>query len=103
MDAPSDLAALPKAELHVHLEGTVRPATLKEFSTRAGISVPKAFTDLNSFVDSYVLAWQTMSSPGDYARLVREYCEDRNVHGGCCALATQSACGPRTRRHSGVV
>ncbi len=76
MAAPSDLAALPKAELHVHLEGTVRPATLQEFSARAGISVPKSFTDLNSFVDSYLLAWQTMSSPGDYARLVREYCED---------------------------
>ena len=31
MRAPSDLAALPKAEVHVHLEGTVRPATLEEF------------------------------------------------------------------------
>ena len=76
MAAPSDLAALPKAELHVHLEGTVRPATLEEFSARTSISVPKAFTDLNSFVDAYFLAWQTMTSPGDYARLVREYCED---------------------------
>jgi aminodeoxyfutalosine deaminase len=31
---------------------------------------------LNSFIESYLLSWQTMTEPGDYARLVREYCED---------------------------
>ena len=30
MAVPPDLATLPKAEVHVHLEGTVRPATLEE-------------------------------------------------------------------------
>jgi len=33
---PTDLAALPKAEVHIHLEGTIRPATLDELSLRAG-------------------------------------------------------------------
>lgn len=73
---PLDLAALPKAEVHVHLEGTVRPATLEEFAARSGVSIPRSFTDLNSFVEIYGAAWQTMTSPGDYARLVREYCAD---------------------------
>ncbi len=76
MAAPPDLAALPKAEVHIHLEGSVRPATLEEFSARAGISVPTSFDSLNSFVESFALAWRTMSSSGDYGRLVREYCED---------------------------
>lgn len=76
MAAPPDLAALPKAEVHIHLEGSVRSATLEEFSARAGISVPTSFDSLNSFVESFALAWSMMSSPGDYGRLVREYCED---------------------------
>ncbi len=73
---PYDLASLPKAEVHIHLEGAVRPATLEEFCTRTGLSVPGSFTDLDSFVHLYEIAWQAMASPGDYARLVREYCED---------------------------
>ena len=62
MTVPADLPALPKAEVHVHLEGAVRPATLEEFCARAGVSVSKV--------------WWAMTSPGDYRRLVREYCED---------------------------
>src|SRR5437867_12487555 len=76
MAVPPDLATLPKAEVHVHLEGTVRPATLEELCARTGLSVPRSFTDLPSFVEVYSCAWATMTTPGDYARLVREYCED---------------------------
>src|SRR5882724_2778533 len=76
MGVPPDLATLPKAEVHVHLEGTVRPATLEELCARTGLSVPRSFTDLPSFVEVYSCAWATMTTPGDYARLVREYCED---------------------------
>jgi adenosine deaminase len=73
---PADLAALPKAELHVHLEGTVRPATQEEWARRTVVAIPREFHDLGTFVEMYVGFWRTMNSPGDYARLVREYCED---------------------------
>jgi len=73
---PSDLAGLPKAELHVHLEGTVRPATMEEFLTRSALPVSRVFSDLDSFVDLYGRVWATMTRPGDYARMVHEYCED---------------------------
>src|SRR6266403_921752 len=76
MTVPGDLAALPKAEINVHLEGTVPPATLEELCARTGIGVPRSFGDLPSFVAVYSCAWATMTTPGDYARLVREYCED---------------------------
>src|SRR5690349_15470531 len=76
MSVPRDLAALPKAEIHVHLEGTVRPATLEELCARTGVSVPRSFTDLPSFIQVYACAWAAMTTPGDYGRLVREYCED---------------------------
>ena len=81
MPAPADLAALPKCELHVHLEGTVRPATLEEFAARAGVNVPRSFNSLNTFIESYMAASNTMTAPGDYGRLVREYCEDAARNG----------------------
>ena len=73
---PTDLAALPKAEVHIHLEGAIRPATLDEFCRRAGLRVPRTFSDLNGFIRAISGAWTTMMHAGDYARLVREYCED---------------------------
>jgi adenosine deaminase len=50
--------------------------------------------DLQSFVDMYVYYWQTMNTPGDYARLVREYCEDA-ARGGIRYAEIQLATGPR--------
>jgi len=73
---PRDLAALPKAELHVHLEGAIRPSTQAEWAQRTVVERPPEFTDLQSFVEMYGYYWRTMNTPGDYARLVREYCED---------------------------
>ena len=78
---PNDLHTLPKAELHVHIEGTVRPSTLEEFAARSGVSIPRSFVDLTSFIPVYDAAWRTMTHPGDYDRLVREYCEDAVRHG----------------------
>ena len=60
----------------MHLEGTVRPATMEEFLTRSALPVSRVFSDLDSFVDLYGRVWATMTRPGDYARLVHEYCED---------------------------
>lgn len=73
---PSDLDMLPKAEVHVHLEGSVRPATLEELAGRSALSIQKSFSDLNSFIETYSVVWRSMAAPGVYARLVREYCED---------------------------
>jgi len=76
MTDPPDLAALPKAEIHIHLEGAVRPATLEELCARNGISLSKVYGSLDSFIEDFSQVWWSMTEPGDYRRLVREYCED---------------------------
>ncbi|WP_405231421.1 adenosine deaminase [Lentisalinibacter salinarum] len=38
--SPEEIAALPKAELHCHLEACVRPGTLREVATALGREVP---------------------------------------------------------------
>jgi adenosine deaminase len=40
MSLQSYLAAVPKAELHVHLEGSISPATLLVLAERNGITLP---------------------------------------------------------------
>ena len=91
--APDDLRGLPKAELHVHLEGTVRPATLEELAAREGISIPP-FSDLTTFIDTFSAAYQTMVQPGDYRRMMREYCEDA-VRSGVRYAEVQLRTAPR--------
>jgi len=54
---------LPKAELHLHIEGTLEPEMMFALATRNGISLPYAdveavrrayvFDDLQSFLDGY--------------------------------------------------
>ena len=37
----ASLRALPKAEVHVHLEGVFEPATLEKWATEAGVPMPR--------------------------------------------------------------
>ncbi len=77
-----DLAALPKGHLHLHLEASVRPATLAELAQERGISVP-AFTyqreDYPDFAD-FSVAYQSLVPVLDdqaaLTRLVDEAVED---------------------------
>ena len=96
MLVPADLATLPKAEIHVHLEGAIRPATLEEFSAREGVRISRGFTDLNSFVEMYMMTTRVMIRPGDYTRVVREYAEGAARAGVRYAeLEISPALGPR--------
>jgi adenosine deaminase len=82
-DASRDLRTLPKGHLHVHLEGAMRPATLAELATDAGIPVPeiRGYGSFSAFSDTYVAACQVLISPEHFARLVYEVVEDSVLDG----------------------
>ncbi|HEV2133063.1 MAG TPA: adenosine deaminase [Terracidiphilus sp.] len=65
---------LPKAELHLHLEGTILPATLVELSSRPGrtpLTLPEAeaiyqFTDFTGFINAFREVTRLLTEPDDY-------------------------------------
>ena len=84
MTPPSrDLRALPKAHLHLHLEGAMRPSTLAELADRAGITVPeiRGYGSFTAFADTYLAACRVLRSREDFDRLVYEVVEDSVLDG----------------------
>jgi adenosine deaminase len=78
-----DLRALPKAHLHLHLEGAMRPDTLRELAQVVGIDVPptRGFGSFSAFADMYVAACWVLTTPDAVARLVHEVVEDAATDG----------------------
>lgn len=84
---PADIIrAMPKVELHVHLEGTMRPDTLLELSCKNGVEIPATtvegvrryyqFRDFTHFIDVWIMVNRCLTQPEDFERLVWEYGED---------------------------
>jgi adenosine deaminase len=77
---------MPKAEIHVHLEGSVRPATLLELARRNGVQPPAGdeaglrefflFRDFPHFIEVYIAVCSCLRTPEDFATIVRELGED---------------------------
>ena len=73
-DIKAFIRSLPKAELHLHLEGTILPATLVELSARHDarpmtLREAKAhyrFTDFSGFIESFKAVTRRLKDPEDY-------------------------------------
>jgi adenosine deaminase len=91
---PHDLAALPKAHLHLHLTGAMRHSTLVELANLHGVALPPALTDdwpprLSAadergwfrFQRLYDLSRSVLRTQADVYRLVRETAEDERAEG----------------------
>ncbi len=77
----NDLRALPKAHLHLHLEGAMRPSTLDELCKRYRIERPadtrgRQFECFAGFNALYRAACDCIRSRDDLARLILEVAED---------------------------
>jgi adenosine deaminase len=82
------LRALPKVELHCHLEGCVRPATLIELAGANGVPLPTrdpaaiyAYTDMESFLRVFELLSRAVVTRDDVRRITLESLQDGAASG----------------------
>lgn len=89
MEHARDLTLLPKAHLHLHFTGSMRPSTLLELADKYGVRLPDALTSGEPpklratdergwfrFQRLYDAARSCLREPDDIRRLVREAAEE---------------------------
>src|ERR1700682_3493582 len=82
-EQPHFARKLPKAELHLHIEGTLEPELMFELASRKGILLPYAsiedvrrayvFSDLQSFLDIYYAGCRVLLTEQDFYDLTSAY------------------------------
>lgn len=88
------IEGLPKAELHLHIEGSLEPEMMFALARRNGVSLPYQsvdeiraayeFSDLQSFLDLYYAGAAVLQTEQDFYELTRAYVQramaDRVCH-----------------------
>jgi len=79
---PEHLLSLPKAELHLHLEGSIRPPIVSELTARHGLRITEgevrrrySYTDFLGFLDTFKWVTSFLRNPEDYALIVQDLAE----------------------------
>ena len=99
----------PLIELHVHLEGTIRPATLLEIARRNGESLPAdtveglsalyEYTDFAHFIEVWILTTNCLRTGDDFRRVVVDYAAEAASFG---AVYLEAIFSPGERIQHGV-
>jgi aminodeoxyfutalosine deaminase len=97
----------PKIELHVHLEGTVRPSTLLEIARRNDVALPAdtvegladlyRFRDFAHFIEVWVMTTSALRTADDFRQVVVDYAQDAVQHGAVYAEGIFSPAEPAER------
>ena len=82
-DRAAFIAALPKAELHLHIEGSLEPELMFELAQRNGVAIPfasveevraaYAFSNLQDFLDIYYQGMGVLHTEQDFFDLTAAY------------------------------
>jgi aminodeoxyfutalosine deaminase len=79
---PPRIASLPKAELHLHLEGSIQPATVCALTARYGVIITEdevrqryAYRDFPEFIETFKWVTSFLREPEDYGFIVRDLAE----------------------------
>jgi len=99
----------PKIELHVHLEATMRPATLLEIARRNDYPLPAdtvegirrlyEYRDFDHFIEVWILTTNALRRADDFRRVVVDYAEEAALHG---AVYIEGIFSPIERTWRGV-
>ena len=88
MPAADRYDAIPKVELHCHVEGAVRPSTVVELARKHGRTLPTEdpaelyrFDSLNGFLEVFWLVQALIGDREDWARVAYESLVDAAPHG----------------------
>jgi aminodeoxyfutalosine deaminase len=92
VDAHEFARRMPKVELHVHLEGSIRPTTLLQLAERNGFDLPAKdveglqdfyrFRSFPHFIEVYVTITRCLQTQDDYRLIAYEFgadCARQNV------------------------
>lgn len=76
---PARIACLPKAELHLHLEGSIQPATVCALTAQHNIALTEeevrrryTYRDFAGFIDAFKWVTSFLREPRDYALIARD-------------------------------
>ena len=86
MDLHAFARRMPKTELHVHLEGAIRPSTLLRLARRNDVQLPAhdieslrdfyRFRDFEHFLEVYITVTSCLRTPEDYYLIAYEFGAD---------------------------
>src|SRR5258708_13662850 len=76
---PERIASLPKAELHLHLEGSIRPAIASALAARHGVELEEEegrrryeYTNFAGFLDAFKWVTSFVPEPKDFALMAAD-------------------------------
>jgi adenosine deaminase len=103
------IASLPKAELHLHIEGTLEPEMAFQLAAKHGVALPYAgieamrqayqFSNLQSFLDIYYAGAELLRDEADFHALTAAYLRKAHSQG---VVHAEIFFDPQTHTQRGV-